>query len=99
MISITQPDTKTYCGIHELFFKDHKEQTKARSPKGPNIFTPKINQLSQSKPRGLPLHKPNPGHENNAIAKENSDNNSSVHAKILNIQISDAGITKYLKKI
>jgi hypothetical protein len=72
--------------------RDHKEQTKAISPKGPNIFTPKINQLSQSKPRGLPLHSPNPGHEDNAIAKENIANNSSVHARILNIQISDAGI-------
>ena len=92
MISNTQPDTKTYCGIHELFLKDHKEQKKARSPKGPNIFAPKINQLSQSKPKGLPLHRTNPGHENSATVKENIDNNSSVHAKILSIQISDAGI-------
>lgn len=71
---------------------DHPEQTRAKSPKGPNIFTPKINQLSQSKPRGLPLHRLNPGNEDNANAKEKIDNNSSVHAKILNIQISDAGI-------
>lgn len=99
MISITQPDTKTYCGIHVLFLKDHKEQTKARSPTGPNIFTPKISQLSQSKPKGLPLHRPNPGHENSANAKENIDNNSSVHATILNIQISDGGIEKCLKTI
>lgn len=92
MVSITQPDNKTYCGIHELFLMDHPEQTRAKSPKGPNIFTPKINQLSQSKPRGLPLHRPTPGHEDNANAKEKIDNNSSVHAKILNIQISEAGI-------
>ena len=90
MISITQPATIKYCGTHDLFLMDHPEQTRARSPRGPNIFTAKINQLSQSKPKGLPLHRLNPGHEKNTRAKDTSAINSSIQAKILKILSSNS---------
>jgi hypothetical protein len=85
---IAQPAIKKYCEAHDRFFKDQMEQTSRSSPKGPKIFTPNMNQLSQSKPIGLPEQRPDTGHA--PKAKAIIDINSSTHAKILSIHISNS---------
>jgi hypothetical protein len=90
IISIPQPNTNKYCGTNDFFTKDQIEQIRAKNPKGANIFTPNINQLSQSKPKGLPEQRPDAGNAHTTTVRNSIDSASSNHAMILSIQISDS---------
>ena len=55
------------CGENFLVFSDQEALIRPEMPIGANIFTPKISQLSQSSPSGLPLQKLDKGHIDNIM--------------------------------
>ena len=81
--SRAKPNIKRYCAVVDLVRSDHIEQAIARTPAGPNAFTPKMNHDSQSFPRILPAQKPEIGHA--AIPTRMSPAASSNQAICLSI--------------
>ena len=79
-VKASKPLPKTRCGTRELVLRLHIEQTRASSPKGPKKLTPKMNQLSQSCPRGLPEQYPETGQT--AVARHTTATTISIEAAI-----------------
>lgn len=55
------------CGKNVLVFSDQAALIRPKMPIGANTFTPKISQLSQSFPSGLPLQKLDEGNIDNIM--------------------------------